>query len=180
MSRSLKNGMIVAGVLALFVALASCTTSNLGESVVADKVPAPSAAKSEPDVAPINETDTVTALLQPSATLKPDTVEAALHDVRTSKIQYVGAWAADEAGCGKIDQGAYDSFAVITPTSFRNAAEVCTIKAAPPEDNPATISATCGSSAIEITLLVTAIGGLQIVTSNGAAPVEYLRCQLLK
>lgn len=184
MTPALKNGMMLAGVLALLGALTSCTTSNVGEGVKADRTPAPKAAKSEMDIAPLNETDTVTALLQPAAKLKPDTVEAAQHDTKASKIPYIGAWAADDAGCAKIDQETYKSFAVITPKSIRQFDENCTIKATPPEENPTSVQASCSASgalsAREITLLVTAIGGLQIVNKAGTTPVEYVRCQLPK
>ncbi len=181
MTRALKNGMMFAGVFAILGALASCTTSNVGEGVKADKTPPPKAVKNEMDIAPLNETDTVTALLQPASKLKPDTVEAARHDTKASKIPYIGAWAADDAGCAKIDQEAYKSFAVITPKSIRQFEENCTITATPPEDNPTSVKASCtasgASSARKITLLVTAIGGLQIVNKPGATPVEYVRCQ---
>jgi hypothetical protein len=162
----------------------ACTTTDVANGVKADKTPAPKAAKSEMDIAPLNETDTVTALLQPAAKLKPDTLEAAQHDVKASKIPYIGAWAADDVGCGKIDQDVNDGFAVITQKSIRQAEGTCTINAVATEDNPASINASCAAKGVtaqrNITLLVTAIGGLQIVNKKGGTPVEYVRCQLPK
>ena len=184
MAHAMKNGTILAGVLMALTFLSSCTTTELGSGVRADKTPAPKAAKSEMDIEPLNETDTITALLQPIAKLKPDTVEAAQHDTKSSKIPYIGAWAADDAGCAKIDQEAYESFAVITPKSIRQFEESCTIKAMPTEDNPTSVQASCKASGAsterQITLLVTAIGDLQIVNKSGAKPVEYVRCHLPK
>lgn len=168
----------------LLLALSACTTSNIGDGVKADAVPKPRAAQNEADIAPLNETDTITALLQPSTKLAPDTVEAALHDTKASKIPYIGAWAADDAGCAKIDQGPYDSFAVITVKTFRQFEENCTINAAPPASNPVALQATCSvegaKTSRKISLLTTAIGGLQIVNKPGGVPVEYVRCELPK
>lgn len=172
------------GLFLALAALSSCTTTELGEGVKSDKTPAPNAAKSEMDIAPLNETDTVTALLQPVAKLKPDTLEAAQHDTKVSKIPYIGAWAADDEGCGKIDEDAYESFAVITPKSIRQFQDNCAIKATPPDDNPTSVQAACKADAAadtrNITLFITAIGSLQIINKPGATPVEYIRCQLPK
>ena len=162
---------------------ASCTTSNLGDGMKPAAAPKPPAAAQAPgDVAPLNETDSVTALLAPAAKLGPDTLEAARHDIKASGISYVGAWAADDAGCAKIDQGPYDSFTVITPKSFRQFEELCAIKAAPVADYPTSVLAACKAegetSSRNITLLVTAIGTLQVINGPGAKPVEFVRCQL--
>ncbi len=167
-----------------FAELSSCTTANLGAGIKADTTPAPKAAQTETEIAPLNETDTVTALLQPLAKLAPDTVEAALHDNKASKIPYIGVWAADDAGCAQIDQAGYQSFAVITSKSIRQFEEKCTFSATPPTSNPTSIEAMCtagGSKAPRaITILTTAIGGLQIVNMPAGNPVEYVRCELPK
>jgi hypothetical protein len=169
--------------LAVFL-LSSCTTANIGEGVKPDATPKPQAASESSEIAPLNETDTVTALLQPAAKLAPDTVEAALHDTKASKISYIGVWAADDAGCAKIDQTPYDGFAVITGKSIRQFEETCAINAAPPASNPVSVQAKCtsegDSSSRQISLLTTAIGGLQIINKPGAKPVEYVRCELPK
>lgn len=164
--------------------LSSCTTANVGDGVKADATPKPQAAAEGGEIAPLNETDSITALLQPSAKLAPDTVEAALHDTKASKISYIGAWAADDAGCAKIDQAPYDGFAVITAKSIRQFEENCAINASPPSSNPVSIQAKCTAegttSSRQISFLTTAIGGLQIINKPGAKPVEYVRCELPK
>ncbi len=162
----------------------SCTTANVGDGVTADTTPKPQAASENGEIAPLNETDAVTALLQPAAKLAPDTLEAALHDTKASKISYIGAWAADDAGCAKIDQAPYDGFAVITIKSIRQFEENCAINASPPSSNPVSVQATCKAegetSSRQISLLTTAIGGLQVINKPGAKPVEYVRCELPK
>jgi hypothetical protein len=176
--------MIASTLMLTLAVLSSCTTSNIGEGVKADKTPAPKAAQGETEIAPLNETDTVTALLPPLEKLAPDTAEAVLFDNKASKIPYIGAWAVDDAGCAKIDQGAYDSFAVITVKTIRQFEENCTISAAPPTSNPTSLKAVCAAAGNKtsrtISLLTTAIGGLQIVNKPGAKPVEYVRCELPK
>lgn len=164
--------------------LSSCTTANFGEGVKPDATPKPKAASESSEIAPLNETDTVTALLQPAAKLAPDTVEAALHDNKASKIPYIGVWAADDAGCAKIDQAPYDGFAVITGKTIRQFEETCAINAAVPATNPVSVQAKCTAegetSSRQISMLTTAIGGLQIINKPGARPVEYVRCELPK
>lgn len=184
MIRIRKLSFALAALATAAVASASCTTSNLGEGVKpsAAVVPAPAAAQAPGEIAPLNENDTVTALLSPEAKLSSDTIEAVRHDRKASKIPYIGAWAADDAGCAKIDQGPYDSFTVITPKSFRQFEENCAIKAAATEDNPVSVDAACTAEGEttkrKITLLITAIGSLQVVNGAGAKPVEYVRCEL--
>ncbi len=162
------------------VAFWSCTTANVATDV--KPVPAPKSAAAESELAPMNETVASTSLLAPAAKLAPDTLEAARYDYRASKIFYIGAWATDDAGCAKIDQGPFDGFAVITPKSIRQNEEICAINAAPSEDNPASLQASCkaagATASRQITLFVTAIGGLQLINKAGAAPIELVRCEL--
>ncbi len=184
MKRTAKFSMFAPALLLAASVLSSCTTANVGDGVKADAPPKPQAAQSGADIAPLNETDTVTALLSPAAKLAPDTLEAAMHDNKASKIPYIGVWAADDAGCAKIDQGVYDSFAVITAKTIRQFEENCTINAAPPASNPVALQATCSAEGAKtsrkISLLTTAIGGLQIINKPGVKPVEYVRCELPK
>lgn len=59
-------------------------------------------------------------LLAPIDKLRPDTTEAALYDWRSAGINYIGVWAAEPAGCARIDEDAnYPTFAVVTIRTLR-------------------------------------------------------------
>lgn len=182
--RAAKTTLFVSALMLACAELSSCTTANFGTGIKADATPAPKATQTETEIAPLNETDAVTALLQPIEKLAPDTVEAALHDNKASKIPYIGAWAVDDAGCAQIDLAGYQNFAVITSKSIRQFEEKCTFSATPPTSNPTSVEAVCSAGGNKepraITILTTAIGGLQIVNLPGANPVEYVRCELPK
>lgn len=145
--------------------LASCTTDGLSEK------PAP-----VPDASG--------AVLSSIEKLQPDTSEAALHDTTVSNIPYIGVWAADAAGCKKIDQQPYDSFAVITVKSLRQFEETCSITAAPDPSNPVKMPASCtaeGETSVrEISLQTLGVTGLRIINKTGAKPADFVRCSLPK
>ncbi len=153
---------VIAGLLML---LAACTTDGLSEK------PAP-----VPDASG--------AVLSPIEKLQPDTSEAALHDTSVSNIPYVGVWAADAAGCKKIDQQPYESFAVITVKSLRQFEESCSITAAPDPSNPVKMPASCtaeGETSVrEISLQTLGVTGLRIINKTGGKPLDFVRCSLPK
>lgn len=121
------------------------------------------------------------AILSAPETLQADTLEAARHDRRQSKIAYVGAWAGDANGCSLIDQGVYDGFAVITPNSIRMFEELCTIQGAPMNANSTVLEASCSAegetnpSKIKIEMLN---GENMKLAHEGTSGFELVRCWL--
>ena len=104
----------VAQFFAVAILVGGCTTDG---GLVPEPPKAPSGG--EPLLAPIDQ-------------LKTDTTEASLFDWRSAGIPYVGVWAAEPAGCARIDVDAsYPTFAVVTVKTLRQGTLNCAIAAKP-------------------------------------------------
>ncbi len=126
--------------------------------------------------------DNPEAILQPKNRLQEDTIVAAEHDRNESGIPYIGVWAASAPGCSLIDQGAYDSFAVITPSGIRQFEEVCTYVPRESASNLHEMVATCraeGETATHVKRIEMVNGqNLKLSNIEGRAGFDLIRCNL--
>ncbi|TDH35667.1 hypothetical protein E2A64_10010 [Pseudohoeflea suaedae] len=83
------------------------------------------------------------AVTPPEMVLRKDSVEALKHDRRASGLPYVGVWAAEEAGCRKMDQTTFDGYAVITPSSIRQSTDSCSYEQASGQGGTFSLAASC-------------------------------------
>lgn len=126
--------------------------------------------------------DNPDAILQPKNRLQEDTIVAAEHDRAESGIPYAGVWAASAPGCGLIDQGAYDSFAVITPSGIRQFEEICTYVPRESASSLHELVATCRAEGETTTHVkrIEMVNGQRLKLSNieGRAGFDLIRCNL--
>lgn len=122
------------------------------------------------------------AILQPKSKLQEDTIVAAEHDRTESKIPFIGVWAASASGCALIDQGVYDSFAVITPSGIRQFEEICTYVPRESASNLHELVSTCQAEGETNTHIkrIAMVNGQNLKLSNieGRAGFDLLRCNL--
>lgn len=125
--------------------------------------------------------DNPDAVLSPRANLQRDTIEAATHDRRTSKIAYIGTWASSAQGCSNIDQNTYDGFAVITTRHIRTFEEVCQIDAKPMSSNPETFTALCSAEGqgYKSKMTIEMLNGQSMkLRHEGTSGFNLIRCHL--
>lgn len=122
------------------------------------------------------------AVLQARSKLQEDTIVAVEHDRSESKVPYIGVWAASAPGCALIDQGVYDSFAVITPSGIRQFEEVCTYVPRESASNLHELVATCRAEGETSTHVkrIEMIHGQSLKLSNieGRPGFDLIRCNL--
>jgi hypothetical protein len=151
-----------AGLVLALVALAGCVASE-------DK--APSGLPADPG-----------PVTPPAQVLQEDTVEALRHDRRQSGLPYVGVWAADAAGCRKMDQTTYDLFAVITPTTVRQFEESCTYERQSAQGGTFSFAASCEAEGAksERTIGITMVNDKSLLLQNipTRPGTTMIRCRL--
>ncbi|HEV7416956.1 MAG TPA: hypothetical protein VGN98_12415, partial [Tianweitania sediminis] len=123
------------------------------------------------------------ATLPPVDRLNTDTRAAASPRPAGTVPDYVGAWAQTPAACAQIDQNGAADFAVITPTTIRQADSVCNMASPTLTSGTATAQASCyadgNEGPREIILNLTSPDSLRI--SSGASVgrgQELVRCHL--
>jgi len=123
------------------------------------------------------------ASLSPLTELRADTRAAARAHAAGIGPAYVGAWALNDAECGRIDREAVENFAVITPTTIRRSEAVCNFAASDMTDGKATVAASCIAEGEaedrEITFSMPSDDSLSIATAPGMSiAVQFVRCNL--
>ncbi len=152
----------VAHFLAVAILVGGCTTEG---GLVPEPPKAPSGG--EPLLAPIDQ-------------LKPDTTEASLFDWRSAGIPYVGVWAAEPAGCARIDLDAsYPTFAVVTVKTLRQGTLNCAI-AARTGTEPVDALCQAAGTTTPRTFNFTLVGDNDLTISEAStkAVARYVRCRL--
>ena len=86
-------------------------------------------------------------------------------------LGYIGVWAADAAGCLKVDQPGATGFAVITTATVRTGDSACYKNNQPLADGKLTINATCAGGAKETVEI--AMSTPDSITLNGT---PLIRC----
>lgn len=130
-----------------------------------------------------NEPTDPAARLSPADQLRADTRAAARAHAAGIGPAYVGAWALNDAECGRLDREPVENFAVITPTTIRRAEAVCNFSAADIVDGKATVAASCiaegEAEEREITFSMPSDDSLSITTAPGMSiAVQFVRCGL--
>jgi hypothetical protein len=128
-------------------------------------------------VAPSSQPD---AVLPPRDKLNADTRAAASPRPAGTVPDYVGVWTDTALACAQIDSVQAGTFAVITPTTIRQADSVCNMASPPVADGKATAQASCFAdgkeSAREIVLDVPSSDTLRI--GSGSQSTALIRCHL--
>lgn len=88
------------------------------------------------------------AVLPEPALIEDDTFAASRAD--DPDLPFVGAWAGDAPGCGRVDQPGYDTFVVLTPDTARQGGEMCIVTDVAAREATATLQLTCAEGAEEV------------------------------
>jgi hypothetical protein len=128
-------------------------------------------------VAPSSQPD---AVLPPRDKLNADSRAAASPRPAGTVPDYVGVWADTASACAQIDSDQASTFAVITPTTIRQADSVCNMASPQATDGKATAQASCFAdgkeAAREIVLEVPSSDTLRI--GSGSQSTALIRCHL--
>ncbi|MGB6117520.1 MAG: hypothetical protein WBF87_04800 [Mesorhizobium sp.] len=121
------------------------------------------------------------ASLPAAEKLRADTRAAARAGGTTIAPAYVGVWAASASDCTLVDQSPLDTFAIVTPTSVRQADVVCNMAEPSMTRGVANVSAQCitetDSETRDLTFRMSAPNRLSISTPD-AVGAELVRCRL--
>lgn len=124
------------------------------------------------------------SLMPPQSLLADDTLEAARHDRSTSRLAYVGVWAASGDACAMMDQTVFDGYAVITPGGLRQPGETCTFELGRSGQGAHVFQASCraGRKTLERAIVVTMQNSdrLELKTGDNGPGRTYVRCHLPK
>ncbi|MBG21549.1 MAG: hypothetical protein CML31_16625 [Rhizobiales bacterium] len=161
--------------LAFLIAAAglSVAIASISGCVGSDGASALKGVKADPDPG---------AVTPPEMVLRKDTVEALKHDRRASGLPYVGVWASEEAGCRKMDQTAFDGYAIITPTSIRQSEDTCSYEQASGQGGTFSLAASCDADGAKSqrTINITMVNQKSLLIQNRADQpgTTMIRCHL--
>lgn len=181
MTRAICNAAVVTFAAA---ALAACNDSSAisGDAASAERAPVDAPAdRAVTPATPPAPAEPETGLLASEEKLEADTVLAARYGGDNVGSSLLGVWAAAEPECGSIDQDDDISFAVVTPSSFRDAESRCTV-ALLANDATAEVSETCigGGGSKQREILLESLGPDQMLyrPQPEDEAVSLVRCRL--
>lgn len=104
----------------------------------------------------------------PVTGLKFDTLQAAA-GVEGEGLSHIGVWAADAAGCAKVDQAGATGYVVITGSTYRDDTGTCFGNFGPIEGGKGTLEAGCASGHKSVAIEQSAS---EAITIDGVALVR--------